>query len=113
MAPPEPRREVAAVSLGETIVDHAGGIEGVSRQITERLGEASFSPIQTGLTSDRSLPRRRLLALSTLVMYRFVDVLGYPELAVWVPTTVAVMTMNYLGCKHWAFANEARPGKTA
>jgi putative flippase GtrA len=53
------------------------------------------------------------LALSTLVMYRFVDVLGYPELAVWVPTTVAVMTMNYLGCKHWAFATGARPRETA
>ena len=47
------------------------------------------------------------LALSTAVMFRFVDVLRYPELAVWVPTTLVVMTLNYLGCKHWAFARLA------
>ena len=47
------------------------------------------------------------LALSTAVMFRFVDVLHYPELAVWVPTTLVVMTLNYLGCKHWAFARLA------
>lgn len=44
------------------------------------------------------------LALSTLVMFHFVDVRGYPEIAVWVPTTLLVMTLNYLGCRHWAFA---------
>jgi putative flippase GtrA len=44
------------------------------------------------------------LALSTLVMYLFVDTLGHPEVAVWVPTTLVVMTLNYYGCKHWAFA---------
>ena len=47
------------------------------------------------------------LAFSTLVMFRFVDVLHYPELAVWVPTTVVVMMLNYVGCKHWAFARLA------
>jgi len=52
------------------------------------------------------------LALSTFVMYRFVDVRGYPELAVWIPTTLVVMTLNYLGCKHWAFASGTLPGKT-
>ncbi|MGH8663001.1 MAG: GtrA family protein, partial [Burkholderiales bacterium] len=49
------------------------------------------------------------LTLSTAVMFRFVDVLHYPEIAVWVPTTVAVMMLNYLGCKHWAFAHAPRP----
>jgi putative flippase GtrA len=49
------------------------------------------------------------LTLSTLVMFRFVDVLGYPEIVVWVPTTLVVMALNYLGCKHWAFAPEALP----
>ena len=44
------------------------------------------------------------LTLSTLMMFRFVDVLRYPELAVWIPTTIVVMMLNYLGCKHWAFA---------
>lgn len=49
------------------------------------------------------------LALSTFVMFRFVDVLGYPEVAIWVPTTLVVMTLNYLGCRHWAFAERAVP----
>jgi putative flippase GtrA len=49
------------------------------------------------------------LALSTAVMFRFVDVLHYPELAVWVPTTAAAILLNYLGCKHWAFAHSPRP----
>jgi putative flippase GtrA len=49
------------------------------------------------------------LALSTALMYRFVDVLRYPEIAVWIPTTLAVMTLNYLGCRHWAFARTALP----
>ncbi|MCC7081880.1 MAG: GtrA family protein [Burkholderiales bacterium] len=53
------------------------------------------------------------LALSSGVMYRFVDVLRYPEIAVWVPTTLAVMTLNYLGCKHWAFARSAQPSSKA
>lgn len=44
------------------------------------------------------------LALSTAVMFLFVDLQGYPEIGVWVPTTVLVMTLNYLGCRHWAFA---------
>lgn len=44
------------------------------------------------------------LALSTAVMFWFVDVLAYPAIAVWVPVTLVVMTLNYLGCKHWAFA---------
>jgi putative flippase GtrA len=49
------------------------------------------------------------LALSTAVMFRFVDMLGHSEIAVWVPTTLAVMTLNYLGCKHWAFARTPQP----
>jgi predicted glycoside hydrolase/deacetylase ChbG (UPF0249 family)/putative flippase GtrA len=44
------------------------------------------------------------LGVSTLVVHRFVDVLGYPALSVWVPLTVVVMVVNYLGCRYWAFA---------
>jgi len=33
-----------------------------------------------------------------------VDVLKFPEFVVWAPLTVIVMIVNYLGCKHWAFA---------
>jgi putative flippase GtrA len=49
------------------------------------------------------------LALSTATMFQFVDVRGYPELAVWVPMTIVVMTLNYLGCKYWAFAPQPWP----
>ena len=48
------------------------------------------------------------LVASTLVVHRFVDVLGYPALAVWVPLTGVVMIVNYLGCRHWAFAGAGR-----
>lgn len=44
------------------------------------------------------------LAASTVVVYRFVDVADYPELAVWAPMTFVVMVVNYLGCRYWAFA---------
>jgi putative flippase GtrA len=47
------------------------------------------------------------LGLSTFLVYRLVDTMGLPELCVWVPTTVLVMIVNYLGCKHWAFAPRA------
>jgi putative flippase GtrA len=47
------------------------------------------------------------LSVGTFMMFRFVDVLGYPDLAVWVPLTILVMTLNYLGCKYWAFAPQA------
>jgi putative flippase GtrA len=53
------------------------------------------------------------LTLSVVVMYLFVDVLGHPELAVWLPTTAIVMTLNYLGCRHWAFASESLPSGKA
>ena len=54
------------------------------------------------------------LALSTATMFQFVDVRGYPELAVWVPTTMVVMTLNYWGCKYWAFAPQPWPsGRSA
>jgi len=44
------------------------------------------------------------LAVSTSAMFWFVDVLAYPAVAVWVPVTLVVMTLNYLGCRYWAFA---------
>jgi putative flippase GtrA len=47
------------------------------------------------------------LTMSTLVTFALVDVLGLPSLAVWVPLTAVVVVVNYLGCKHWAFAPPA------
>jgi putative flippase GtrA len=47
------------------------------------------------------------LTMSTLVTFALVDVLGLPSLAVWVPLTAVVVVVNYLGCKHWAFAPAA------
>ncbi|HEY8520172.1 MAG TPA: GtrA family protein [Gammaproteobacteria bacterium] len=44
------------------------------------------------------------LALTTAVVYLLVDVLRYPEIAVWVPVTAVAVLLNYLGCKHWVFA---------
>jgi len=47
------------------------------------------------------------LAASTLIMYVLVDRAGAPELAVWLPLTLAILTTHYLGMKHWAFAARA------
>ncbi|HUL82094.1 MAG TPA: GtrA family protein [Gammaproteobacteria bacterium] len=47
------------------------------------------------------------LTMSTLVTFALVDVHGLPSLAVWVPLTAVVVVVNYLGCKHWAFAPAA------
>jgi len=47
------------------------------------------------------------LTLSTLVTFALVDVLGLRPLAIWVPLTAVVVVVNYLGCKHWAFAPPA------
>jgi putative flippase GtrA len=44
------------------------------------------------------------LVMSTVVSFVLVDVLRFPPLVVWVPVTVVVVIVNYLGCKHWAFA---------
>jgi putative flippase GtrA len=44
------------------------------------------------------------LAASTLIVFVLVDRAGYPELAVWLPLTIAILTTHYLGMKHWAFA---------
>jgi len=70
-------------------------------------GNASVQAVRFTLVNLSSL------ALSVVVMYFCVDVLGYPELAVWLPTTAVVMTMNYLGCRHWAFASESLPAGKA
>ena len=44
------------------------------------------------------------LAASTLIVFVLVDRVGYPELAVWLPLTLAILATHYLGMKHWAFA---------
>jgi hypothetical protein len=33
-----------------------------------------------------------------------VDRAGLPALAVWLPLTLVILTVHYLGMKHWAFA---------
>jgi putative flippase GtrA len=62
----------------------------------------------TGRTSSQLLRFTAVnavtLTLSTSTMFHFVDVLGYPELVVWIPLTVVILVLNYLGCRHWAFA---------
>jgi putative flippase GtrA len=49
------------------------------------------------------------LTTSTVAVFVFVDVLRYPELAVWIPLAGVIVVLNYLGCKHWAFAAPALP----
>ncbi len=44
------------------------------------------------------------LTFGTAVIYVFVDLLGYPSLAVWIPLAAVIVLLNYFGCKHWAFA---------
>lgn len=44
------------------------------------------------------------LAFSTAAMYWFVDLLEYPAVPIWIVVTLVVITFNYLGYKHWAFA---------
>ena len=44
------------------------------------------------------------LLASTAVVFVLVDRAGYPELAVWLPLTLAILTAHYFGMKHWAFA---------
>jgi putative flippase GtrA len=68
----------------------------------------SWTFAATGRTSSQLLRFTAVnavtLILSTSTMFHFVDVLGYPELAVWIPLTVVILVLNYLGCRHWAFA---------
>lgn len=61
-------------------------------------GNATVQALRFGVVNLSSM------ALSTSVMFWFVDMLGMNAVAVWVPVTLVVMTLNYLGCKHWAFA---------
>jgi putative flippase GtrA len=44
------------------------------------------------------------LAMSTFVVFLFVDVLRYPALAVWVPLAALIVVTNYVGFRYWAFA---------
>jgi putative flippase GtrA len=41
---------------------------------------------------------------STAVVLLLVDRAGLPALAVWLPLTLAILAVHYLGMKHWAFA---------
>lgn len=103
------RRHVPAAAAANLLAYLAGMVNSflLNRSWTFRAsGNALAQAVRFGLVNLSSL------VLSTFVMYLFVDVRGYPELAVWIPTTLVVMTSNYLGCKHWAFAPAARPRKT-
>ena len=41
---------------------------------------------------------------STAVVLLLVDRAGLPALGVWLPLTLVILTVHYLGMKHWAFA---------
>jgi putative flippase GtrA len=49
------------------------------------------------------------LAAGSAVMFALVDVRHWPELWVWLPLTACLISLNYLGCKHWVFAARAPP----
>lgn len=61
-------------------------------------GSAAVQAVRFALVNLSSI------AASTYAVFHFVDVLKFPEFVVWAPLTVIVMIVNYLGCKHWAFA---------
>lgn len=48
------------------------------------------------------------LAVSTLIIFVFVDHLGAPYLIVWFFTIALVMILNFLGNKHWTFAEKSQ-----
>ena len=41
---------------------------------------------------------------STAIVLLLVDRAGLPALGVWLPLTLVILTVHYLGMKHWAFA---------
>ena len=45
------------------------------------------------------------LALSTLIVFVFVDLLRGPYVLVWFSAIAIVMILNFLGQKHWAFSD--------
>ena len=47
------------------------------------------------------------LALSSCAVFVLIDRLDYPALAVWLPLTVVILVLHYLGMKHWSFAERA------
>ena len=108
---PDPvQRQFPAAALANLLAYLAGMINSflLNRSWTFRAyGNTAAQAVRFTIVNLSSL------ALSTAVMFRFVDVLHYPEIAVWVPTTMAVMLLNYLGCKHWAFARAPRPSSKA
>ena len=100
---PDAARTLVPVAAAANLLAYLAGMVNsflLNRSWTFRAsGNAAAQALRFAVVNVASL------ALSTLVMYEFVDVLQYPEIAVWVPTTLVVMTLNYLGCKHWAFAS--------
>jgi hypothetical protein len=82
------------------------------------LDLTSFYQCNKLLFKVRPLSLVLLVCLEHLLLWRklwqvgvfvFVDVLRYPELAVWIPLAGVIVVLNYLGCKHWAFAAPALP----
>ena len=108
---PEVVRQNAPVAAIATLAAYLAGMVNsflLNRSWTFRAaGNASVQAVRFTIVNLSSL------TVSVVVMYLFVDVLGYPELAVWLPTTALSMTMNYLGCRHWAFASNSLPAGKA
>jgi putative flippase GtrA len=109
--PEDVRRHLPDGALANLLAYVAGMVNSflLNRSWTFRIsGDLTGQAVRFALVNLVSL------SLSTLAVYEFVDVLGLPAFAVWVPVTLVVMTLNYLGCKHWAFAQPAlRSGKSA
>jgi putative flippase GtrA len=105
------REQLPAASVANVAAYAAGMVNSflLNRSWTFRAGgNAAAQALRFAVVSLASL------ALSTATMFQFVDVRGHPELAVWVPTTIIVMMLNYLGCKYWAFAPQPWPsGRSA
>ena len=99
---PEALRALVPAAAAANLAAYLAGMVNsflLNRNWTFRAsGDAATQAVRFALVNVASL------ALSTLVMFVFVDLMQYPEIAVWVPTTLVVMTLNYLGCRHWAFA---------
>jgi putative flippase GtrA len=109
---PEPMRSQLPMASVANVAAYAAGMINsfvLNRSWTFRAGgNAAAQALRFAVVNLATL------ALSTATMFQFVDVRGYPELAIWVPTTIIVMALNYLGCKYWAFAPQPWPsGKSA
>lgn len=97
------------------ITSGRGGIANVVAYAAGMLSSFSLNRAWTFRARGRvSVHALRFLALnaatlvgSTAAVFVLVDRVGLAPLAVWLPLTVVIVVVHYLGMKHWAF--ESRP----